>query len=185
MRAMTAAIRTRKSSSKARRKKRRATLQLGSNGAAPTLVMAQAEGVERLALAAAVVAGLAFAGFVPSGTRNPGESFQATPTRHPSQALKWNVRGSDATLLVTPDASLFGRARLARSWAERYRKPWLHLHPGNYDRDQLQQWLRTRPLKSLHVTGASVDQAERLATLLADLVQQVAEQASPGRVAAA
>lgn len=171
---MKAATRPRKPSSKSRRKKRRATLVLGSNGAAPTLVMAQTDGVERSVLDGAIAAGLAHAGFVPSGTRNPGDSYQATPTRHPAQALKWNVRGSDATVMLTPDAQLFGRALLAKAWAERYRKPWLHLYPDSFDREQLRQWLRTRPLKSLHITGARAHQAERLEGLLAELLAELA-----------
>lgn len=170
--------RTRKPSSKARRKKRRVKLALAGNGNAPTLICAQADGVESMALGLARRAGLAHSGFVPSGTRNPGESFLATPTRHPSQALKWNVHGSDASVLVTPEATLFGRALLARQWCQRYHKPWLHVHAGNCDPDYIRLWLRTRAPKSIHVTGARAHQAERLAqaieTLVGALVERVA-----------
>lgn len=161
---MTKPDRTRRPSSKARRKKRRATLALASNGNKPTLVCAQTDGVEAMALGIARGHGLAHAGFVPSGTRNPGETFLATPTRHPSQALKWNVRASDVSVLVTPDAVLFGRVLLARQWCERYRKPWLHVHAGDCDAGQIQQWIRTRNPKSIHVTGARAHQAEHLST---------------------
>lgn len=163
---MTATVRTRKPSSKARRKKRRAALVLGSNGASPTLVTAQTDGVEARIHAQALKLGLAQAGFVPSGTRNPGETFQATPTRHPSQALKWNVRAADATILITPDATLFGRAQLARDWCGRYHKRWLHLHPGNFDADAIRIWLRTKPPKALHITGARAHQAAGLDALV-------------------
>ena len=111
---MKAATRPRKPSSKSRRKKRRVSLTLGSNGRAPTLVTARSDGVEAMALEQAGRLGLATAGFVPSGTRNPGDSFLATPTRHPSQALKWNVRAADVSVLITPDAQLYGRALLAQ-----------------------------------------------------------------------
>jgi hypothetical protein len=169
--------RTRKPSAKGRRKKRRVKLALAANGSVPTLVCAQAGGVETLALGLARAAGLAYAGFVPSGTRNPGESFLATPTRHPSQALKWNVHASDVSVLVTPDAALFGRALLARRWCERYRKPWLHLHAGFCDPDYIRVWLRTRAPKSIHVTGALAHQAERLGSVIDALLGVISEPA--------
>jgi hypothetical protein len=167
--------RTRKPSSKGRRKKRRVKLGMASNGRAPTLVCAQADGVEGTALDLARQAGLAHAGFVPSGTRNPGETFLATPTRHPSQALKWNVHASDVSVLVTPDAVLFGRALLAQQWCERYRKPWLHVHAGCCDPEYIRIWLRTRAPKSIHVTGARAHQAERLREVVAVLMGVIAE----------
>jgi len=167
--------RTRRPSSKARRKKRRVTLAFASNGSVPTLVCAQSDGVEVAALGIARALKLAHAGFVPSGTRNPGETFLATPTRHPSQALKWNVRASDVSVLVTPDAVLFGRALLARQWCERYRKPWLHVHAGACDAEQIRLWMRTRNPKSIHVTGARAHQAEHLAAAVEVLVHALAE----------
>jgi hypothetical protein len=169
------ATRTRKPSSKARRKKRRVVLTLGTDGQAPTIVCARTDGVESWAHAGAGGVGLARAGFVPSGTRNPGEAFLATPTQHPSQALKWNVRGSDATILITAEACIFGRARLARSWCGRYRKPWLHLHPGSFDPDQVRLWLRTRPLKSVHITGARAHQGVELQALVEALMSLLGE----------
>lgn len=175
MRAMKTSARPRKPSSKARRKHRRATLKLAANGAAPTLVCAQAGGVEALALAAARGQGIAHAGFVPSGTKNPGETFEATPTRHPSQALKWNARFADATIVLTADATLHGRARLAVDWCRRYRKPWLHLHPDGFDADALRLWLRTRPLRSLHLSGALAhQQVERVGPLVEAVVRALA-----------
>ncbi|MBL8245597.1 MAG: hypothetical protein JNL89_15470 [Rhodanobacteraceae bacterium] len=156
------------------RKRRRATLKLAANGLAPTLVTAQLAGVEATALAAARALGLAHAGFVPSGTKNPGDTYEATPTRHPSQPLKWNVRFAEATVVITPDAVLHGRARLAVEWCRRYRKPWLHLFPGSHDGAQLAEWLRTRPLKSLHLTGALAHQAERLGDLVEAFVHAFA-----------
>lgn len=177
MRAMSA-TRTRKPSSKARRKKRRVNLALGSNGRAPTLVCARAGGVESMAIEHATHRGLATAGFVPSGTRNPGDSFLATPTRHPSQALKWNTRAADVTVLITPDACLFGRALLAQRWAGRYRKPWLHLYPAIFDPEQVRSWLRTRRLKSIHLTGALEHQAQSLDALIEALMALMAAGAS-------
>jgi hypothetical protein len=165
--------RTRKPSSKARRKKRRVKLTLAGNGSAPTLVCAQSDGVESMALGLGRAAGLAHSGFVPSGTRNPGETFLATPTRHPSQALKWNVHASDVSVLVTPDAALFGRALLARQWCERYGKPWLHLHSGSCDPETIRIWLRTRAPKSIHVTGARAHQAERLTVAIEMLMDVI------------
>lgn len=171
---MSKAERSRKPSSRARRKKRRVKLALAGNGSAPTLVCAQADGVEALALALARASALAHAGFVPSGTRNPGDTFLATPTRHPSQALKWNVHASDVSVLVTPDATLYGRALLARAWCARYRKPWLHLHAGCCDADAIRAWLRTRAPKSVHVTGARAHQADRLAACVEALLRVLA-----------
>ncbi len=172
---MSRSERSRKPSSKARRKKRRVRLAIASNGKAPTLVNAQGDGVESMTLALARKTGLAHAGFVPSGTRNPGDTFLATPTRHPSQALKWNVHASDVSVLVTPDAVLFGRALLARQWCERYRKPWLHLHAGFCDPEYIRVWLRTRAPKSIHVTGARAHQAERLGASVEVLMNVMTE----------
>ncbi|MCP5476670.1 MAG: putative molybdenum carrier protein [Lysobacterales bacterium] len=171
---MKAATRPRKPSSKSRRKKRRVSLTLGSNGRAPTLVTARSDGVEAMALEQAGRLGLATAGFVPSGTRNPGDSFLATPTRHPSQALKWNVRAADVSVLITPDAQLYGRALVAQRWAGRYRKPWLHLYPAAFDVEHLRIWLRTRKLKTIHITGARQHQVQGLRELVDVLMATLA-----------
>jgi hypothetical protein len=166
----------RRPSSKARRKNKRAALVIPA-GPRPVLVASTASGIESWAREQAVGRGLACVGYFCAATTLGGPGLVATPTPHPAQALKWNTRAADATLLLAPNGPAFGRARAAIAWCARYRKRWLLLTPASFDAAQLRVWLRTRPPGTLQISGPLAHQAAGLAPLLAQVLDVIDESA--------
>lgn len=95
-------------------------------------------GVDRAALDVAMELGIPYGGWCPSGgwaedlTDAPGllqryPAFRPTPSDDPAQRTEWNVRDSDATLILYlgPADSLSPGTDLTRRLAERSGKPWL------------------------------------------------------------
>jgi|CXWL01.1.fsa_nt_gi hypothetical protein len=138
----------------------------------PALVGALAEGVEATARASALRAGHAVAGYVPLATKPPPGCI-CTTTAYAPQALKWNVKASEASLLISADATLFGRALQARQWSTRYSRPWLQVWPAIFDAARLQEWLRTHAIARLHVTGPASYQAPGLEPFVEQVLQSI------------
>jgi hypothetical protein len=94
-------------------------------------------GVDRAALDFAIARGLGYGGWCPRGgwaedrTTPPGllkdyPKLTATPSAAPEQRTEWNVRDSDATLILVPSAMhvLTGGTRYTKACAE-----YLHARP--------------------------------------------------------
>ena len=123
-------------------------------------------GVDRAALDFAIAHGLEYGGWCPKGgwaedfPDPPGllaryPALRETPDSDPKQRTNWNVRHSDATLILTrSDASSPGTA-LAAQLAEAYAKPHLIVDidtPSAVDR--IQAWLgRHSAIGSLSIGG--------------------------------
>jgi Circularly permutated YpsA SLOG family len=95
-------------------------------------------GVDRAALDAALARGLAYGGWCPDGgwaedfPHPPGvlqkyPLLRQTPLADPAQRTEWNVRDTDATLIVVESGGLAVSrgTMLAREFAQKYRKPLL------------------------------------------------------------
>jgi hypothetical protein len=103
-------------------------------------------GVDRAALDAALECGMAYGGWCPRGgwaedlVRPPGllaryPRLQATPLADPAQRTAWNVRDSDACMIVV-DAGGLAASRgtaLGMELAERYGKPLVVVDLGTPD----------------------------------------------------
>ena len=158
--------------SRKRKKAKRAPLKIDPRRAPPALVCAIADGVEQYAHAHALGSGHAFAGYVPA-TLSPAAGTVPTTTSYPLQALKWNVRASEASLIITADAVLFGRALAAREYAQRWSKPWLQVWPADFDAARLRRWLQTHAIRVLHVTGPASYQAPTIESFVDTVMAQV------------
>lgn len=155
-----------------RKKAKRPALVIDRSLPAPAIVCARADGVESFAAGSAVAAGHACAGYVPNTQKlQPGNL--PTPTDYPLQAVKWNVRASQANLIITADVQLFGRARAAREYAERWSKPWLQVWPSTFDATRLREWLRTHAIRVLHVTGPASYQAPAIEAFVTAVMGEV------------
>lgn len=97
-------------------------------------------GVDRAALDVAIERGMEWGGWCPKGgwaedfTTPPGllaqyPHLRETPESHPLQRTEWNVRDSDATLIVTDGSGLSVSigTRRANEWARQHGKPELVL----------------------------------------------------------
>ncbi len=159
------------------KKKKRPPLPIASK---PSLIVANGDGVEALAMRAALACDWPVLGYVPRG--HSGSALRpGTLSDHPLQAVKWNARAADLTIVVTASAALHGRAQWATRWAQRYRKPTLHWWPGNADTSRLHVWLTTYRWRSVHITGAAAHQLGRAADLIELLIASIQRHAC-GRV---
>jgi len=120
-------------------------------------------GADRGALDAALELGLEVGGWIPKGrwtedgplpARYP--NFRETESPEPSQRTEWNVRDSDATLIVSHGA-LSGGSLLTLATVHRLQRPVLHLDLDVLGEQAaattLARWLAdTRP-RTLNVAG--------------------------------
>jgi hypothetical protein len=112
-------------------------------------------GVDRAALDAAVALGIPYGGWCPAGgwaedhpeppgllARYPG--LRETPDRDPATRTAWNVRDSDATLVVLPDAAWHSPGTdLTLARCRGLGRP--HLVATATDRDLVRDWLAALP----------------------------------------
>ncbi len=113
-------------------------------------------GVDRAALDVAIERGLSWGGWCPKGgwaedfPDPPGllaryPSLRETPLADPAQRTEWNVRDSDAILIVVDRAGLpVSKGTMgAKEWARRHGKPVLAVDVSQPDADaQVAEWLR-------------------------------------------
>jgi hypothetical protein len=119
-------------------------------------------GVDRAALDAAAACGRESGGWCPAGRGAEDGAIPAryplreTPSTDPAQRTEWNVRDSDATLVLSRGAPRGGTA-LAIAEARRQRRPLLalRLEPGATPETlgRIRAWLDTAEVHTLHVAG--------------------------------
>jgi hypothetical protein len=117
-------------------------------------------GVDRAALDAARAAGLACDGWCPRGRLaedgpiDPRYPLAETPSAEPAERTAWNVRDSDATLVLAPGEPAGGTA-LAVERARALGRPlWVHdLDAGPLDRAAVRAWLAGEGVARLNVAG--------------------------------
>jgi hypothetical protein len=115
--------------------------------------------VDRAALDVAIEAGLNTGGWCPKGRRAMDGPIpdryplRETPSRRYGQRTEWNVRDSDATLILT-SGGLSGGTRLTADLARRYGRPFLVV---DLDREpgvaRAARWLRVSRPAVLNVAG--------------------------------
>ena len=125
---------------------------MSTSPAVRRLVSGGQTGADRAALDVALRLGIPYGGWCPRGGRAedlpdaPGllrdyPELRETPTEDSAVRTEWNVRDSDATLLLTdrPD-SLSGGTALTRDLAERLGRPFLVTSTS--DAESVRAWLR-------------------------------------------
>lgn len=129
-------------------------------------------GVDQAALRAASSKGISIGGWCPPGRASeagripdifplketPDERSQGAPNVPRSQRTEWNVRDSDATLLLWPAA--LRKEDLGTRWtsecASRYQKPLLACDPGDLPQaGRVKDWIMEHNIKTLNVAGPS------------------------------
>lgn len=127
-------------------------------------------GVDQAALRAALEAGLDVGGWCPpgrlceSGTipavfplrETPQERSELAPDVPRSLRTEWNVRDSDATLILEPAAGADPGTEVARRCAARYGRPTLDCDPEDPEAaSRIVRWLKTLQIGVLNVAGPS------------------------------
>ena len=103
-------------------------------------------GVARAALDVALEEDVDYGGWCPKGgwaedmTEPPGllaayPKLRETPSEDPAQRTEWNVRDSDAVMLITDGSGLSGSkgTKLAEGFAEKYDKPLMVMNAESED----------------------------------------------------
>jgi hypothetical protein len=118
-------------------------------------------GVDRAALDFAIACGIPHGGWCPRGRLAedgiipPRYNLTETPTADPAQRTEWNVRDSDATLILSINPTLQGGSAQTRAFAQQTTKPWLHLSWTDREHAQarLLLFLAQNSIRILNVAG--------------------------------
>jgi hypothetical protein len=123
------------------------------------LVSGGQTGVDRAALDVALALGIPCGGWCPRGRRaedaplSERYPLNETPSADYQQRTEWNVRDSDATLLLTPLPPDGGTA-LTLELAERMGRPHLAVDPHDLSHArEVRAWLASERVRTLNVAG--------------------------------
>jgi gamma-glutamylcyclotransferase (GGCT)/AIG2-like uncharacterized protein YtfP len=117
-------------------------------------------GVDRAALDLARMLGLPRGGWCPKGRRaedgSIGKGYRLKETRSADYTGRtlWNVRDSDATVILSLEEELCGGTAATRATAIDRGRPFLHLHPGSENPTvELRAFLKRHQVRVLNVAG--------------------------------
>lgn len=126
-------------------------------------------GVDRAALDAAQALGLPRGGWCPRGRwAEDGEiptpyPLDETPKTELAQRTEWNVRDSDATLVLVLERPLSGGSLLTAELARSYRRPLRVVElAADPDPADLRPWLAEHQVRTLNVAGPRASEAPDL-----------------------
>ena len=145
-------------------------------------------GVDQAALRAAKDCGLEIGGWCPPGRASESDviplEFPLRETerdRSPdapdvprSQRTEWNVRDSDATLILRSGVSPSPGTAWTVECAKRYEKPLLICDVDDQDaKEKIARWLAANPIETLNVAGSSESSAPGIGEKAYELVKNV------------
>lgn len=116
-------------------------------------------GADRAALDWAVANGIAHGGWCPRGRRAEDGAIDVryalveTPSKNYGQRTKWNVRDSDATLIVSNNPGLSGGSLKTADHARLLGKPCLHIYEISVAARKLSDFLAVHEVRVLNVAG--------------------------------
>lgn len=120
-------------------------------------------GADRAGLDVAIRWGFPYGGWCPKNRKAEdgviGGQYQLveTPSANYLQRTEWNARDSDATVIFTLAPTLTGGSKRTAEFAEKHRKPFLHLprHLSSYEPPALvlQRFVAQNSVRVLNVAG--------------------------------
>lgn len=120
-------------------------------------------GADRAALDWAIANGIPHGGWCPKGRLSEDgrvpDAYQLQETTRTEylQRTEWNVRDSDATVIFTVRPELKGGSRRTGMFAEKLKKPWLHLSESEgleWCIQRLKEFLSRHTAKVLNIAGS-------------------------------
>ena len=116
-------------------------------------------GVDRAALDSALQLGLDCGGWCPKwrkaedGRIDDRYPLTETPNKSYSQRTEWNVRDSDATLIIIRRLPLTGGTAFTFEMAQQYEKPVLVVDLAHTDTEAVTKWLIKNNIQTLNIAG--------------------------------
>ncbi|MGC2237231.1 MAG: putative molybdenum carrier protein [Pyrinomonadaceae bacterium] len=121
-------------------------------------------GVDRAAFDFAIENKIEIGGFVPKNRlaedgriSDKYPNLQETRSDSPAERTERNVKNSDATLILS-HGDARGGSRLTREFAEKYRKPFLHidflLSTMGEAQEKIRKWLNSINCRNLNIAGS-------------------------------
>lgn len=136
-------------------------------------------GVDRAALDAAIACGVEHGGWCPAGRRAEDGTIPAryaleeTGSADYRERTEWNVRDSDATLILTRGRPE-GGTRLTLDFARQWERPCMVVDLGDFpDVDGIRQWLARSGVRVLNVAGPRESKAPGIAGEARDVLRNV------------
>ncbi len=123
-------------------------------------------GADRAALDWAIQNNIVYGGWCPQGRRAEDGVIpdryvlQETESKGYMQRTKWNVRDSDATLIITLAPELVGGSLFTFEYAKKMAKPCMHIHPDDAWPKQIKHFLESNLIQVLNVAGPRCSNAE-------------------------
>jgi hypothetical protein len=145
-------------------------------------------GADRAALDFAIKHNLPYDGWIPKGRKTEDGTLpekyhlQEMPTGQYSKRTEKNVLDSDGTLILS-HGLLTGGSALTTGFAERHRKPWIHidLHttPSLDAARMIQEWIGRSGIKIMNVAGARASKDPMIYQAMMDLLEKVFAEVNP------
>jgi hypothetical protein len=136
-------------------------------------------GVDRAALDWAIAHSIEQGGWCPAGRRAEDGviperySLRQTPSRDYRQRTKWNVRDSDATLIITRTPELTGGSLFTQECARNLRRHYLHVYPCSMWREWIRTFLETNSIEVLNVAGPRDSSAKNMESFAREVLDEV------------
>jgi hypothetical protein len=138
-------------------------------------------GADRAALDFAIKRNLPYGGWVPKGRKTEDGTLsekyhlQEMPTGQYSKRTEKNVLDSDGTLILS-HGLLTGGSALTTSFAEKHRKPWIHIDlkstPYPAAARMIQEWVGRNGVKIMNVAGARASKDPMIYQAVMDLLEK-------------
>jgi hypothetical protein len=151
-------------------------------------------GADRAGLDVAIRWNFPYGGWCPKGRRAEvgpiGGQYLLTETPSSSylQRTEWNVRDSDATVIFTISNQLSGGSKRTAEFAEKHRKPWIHLarQEASYEDPALilQRFVEENSVRELNIAGTRASKESEVWRFAYETLEAAFfwEQAHPGRL---
>ncbi len=143
-------------------------------------------GADRAALDWAIANNVAHGGWCPAGRRAEDGVIAGryllteTPSDAYEQRTKWNIRDSDATLIISPATVLTGGSKATFDHAVALGRPCLHLHSGNASGATIRAFVERHRVKVLNVAGPRESHQPGIAAYVIKLLTDAQLVSPPG-----
>ena len=139
-------------------------------------------GVDRAALDWAISAGVKHGGWCPNGRLAEDGSIPSqydlteTPSEDYAVRTQWNVRDSDATVIMSMHKTISGGTALTQMLAVALGKPWIHVHADlgiDPATSQVRDFLCEHSAKILNVAGPRESEAPGVGQFAKDVLSRI------------